>query len=132
MTLFVEKLVPGTLFSGAHVEEVADHSPPDNTTGRYFGFRFFEQTIHKATRDDGVVFDSPGEKTNFSAWTYWGREYSLDEVRAMAVRNPSRYNILLSNLVINDYARVVRTKFGQFMPLEPEDKVIPAPVPPEE
>jgi hypothetical protein len=113
---YVEFLYPGILFSDTSEDEVETRDIHKLEIPEYsFGFRFFdrEQTIL-----DGEVLT--GKSKNYSNWYYYGKVMTIDDVKE---QEPDQ-RILISNMENNDYKRIVRTKFGQSIPVQDEDVVI--------
>ena len=116
---YVEYLYPGIFLSESSVSEISERdvsmvSIPDNC----FGFRFFDRT---ETVVDGEILT--GHRKNISGWYYKGEKMTLEQVKA-TFGNDHNYRILISNMEGNGVGAVVKTKFGQFMPLNDEDEVI--------
>ena len=61
-----------------------------------------------------------GSNTDYGEMYYVGEIFTLEDVEKML---PGR-RILISNMKSNNYKRVVKTKFGQWFPLEERDIVI--------
>ena len=116
---YVEYLYPGILFSETSVKEVAerDVKAVDISDG-CFGFRFFDRTV---TVIDGETLT--GDRKNVSGWYYQGEKMTLEQVKATH-GSDHNYRMLISNMENNGYGTVVKTKFGQFMPLNDNDTVL--------
>lgn len=80
-----------------------------------FAFRFFDCTVINV---EGETF--VGNKQNFSPFTYFGTEYTLNEVKTQF---PDSI-ILIENMEINGWNRVVKTRAGNWLSLEKDDMVI--------
>lgn len=124
---FMEMIFPGPFFSNSEIVKVASRHAtiPDP---KAFGFRFFERTTYKAMREDGKEITTEGPDENYSAWTYFGDIWTIEHVALLCAQDPKRWDILHSNMRGNGWNRIVRTKYGQSIPLEEEDKVLPIPL----
>ena len=66
---------------------------------------------------DGVVFRMTYDRLNVSGWHYpQGEIFSLDRIARLAQDDPNTYRILHSNMVSNNWTRVVRHRSGGFRP----------------
>jgi hypothetical protein len=120
---WVEFIYPGIFVSETSERPIEDGQPvvlPDGA----FGFRRFTQKVYEARREDGKVLVDR-ERSAPGPWTYYGTTQTLADVRLLAEANPDRYRILLTNMVNNKRDRVVRTRFGQAIPLGADDVVLP-------
>ena len=116
---YVEYLYPGILFSETSVSEISERDVSKvSISDNCFGFRFFDRTV---TVVDGEILT--GNTKNISGWYYKGEKMTLEQVKA-TYGNDDNYRILIFNMECNDVGAVVKTKFGQFMPLRDEDEVI--------
>ncbi len=116
---YVEYLYPGIIVSETSVSEIAERDVSKvEISDHCFGFRFFDRTV---TVVDGE--NLTGDRKNISGWYYQGEKMTIEQVKA-TFGSDSKYDILISNMENNGYTSVVKTKFGQFMPLNDEDKVI--------
>ena len=116
---YVEYLYPGIIVSETSVSEIPERDVSKvNISDRCFGFRFFDRTV---TVVDGELLT--GDRKNVSGWHYQGEKMTLEQVKATN-GNDGKYDILISNMECNGWSTVVKTKFGQFMPLESDDTVI--------
>lgn len=114
---YVEFLLPGSFFPEAITREVADRSPPQDIPRNTFGYSFFSRTV---MQQDGETLIGPVRER--SPTTYFGEVMAVEQVEAL----PGDHEILLSNMRINGWSRVVRTTLGNFRPLEKGDSVIAA------
>ncbi|MCI8655787.1 MAG: hypothetical protein HFJ48_08055 [Clostridia bacterium] len=116
---FVEYLYPGVFVSETSVEEIAERDTKKVTfSDGCFGFRFFDKSV---TVVDGETLT--GERKNISNWYYQGEKMTLAEVKEKH-GDDRDYHILISNMENNGYNAVVKTKFGQFIPLNDGDTII--------
>ena len=116
--LYVEYIYAGSLFSdtGSKVTTSKDvNLAKSQLPSGAFGFRFYEQEEQVV---DGEALK--GKPKNHTGWYYVGEKLSLEDVK----RNHSDKRILISNMEMNDYANVVFTKFGQFIPVSKNDVVL--------
>lgn len=113
---FVEFSYPGIFFSEYSHEEIAERKPELVTVPKEaFAYRFFDQV---QTVVDGEPLT--GERKNYSRYTYFGKVYTLEEVK----KEFPEYTTLISNMECNGWNRVVRTRKGNWQPLEEGDTVI--------
>lgn len=114
--IYVEFLYPGIIVSESSSEE-ANHCNPAKISipDRAFVFRFYSRE-EKQYKGELLV----GKPKNHTPWFMEGEELSFEEVRS---RYPAEH-ILISNMERNKIDRVCRTKFGQFIPLGDNDKVL--------
>ena len=116
---YVEYLHPGIIVSETSVSEISERDVSKvEISVNCFGFRFFDRTV---TVVDGEMLT--GDRKNISGWQYRGEKMTLDQVKA-TFGNDSKYSILISNMECNDVRAVVRTQFGQFIPLNDGDQII--------
>jgi len=115
---YVEFLYPGILFAETECREVKsrDHRRLRKIPENCYGFRFFDRT---ETKVDGEKLY--GDRKNYSG-TYFidAYTYSLQDIKDQF---PDQ-KILISNMECNGYKRVVRTRRGNWQPLEKKDKII--------
>lgn len=121
----VEFIFPGSFFSESSVREHNDRNVHPTLPPHAFGYRFFDRDVYECTREDGKKFQERGPMKNVSPWFYFGEVKTLADVERMAQQTPKRWDILLSNMRINEYKRVVQTKYGQSIPLSDADVVLP-------
>ena len=116
---YVEYLHPGIFVSETSVSEIPERDVSKiEISDNCFGFRFFDRTV--------TVVDSEmltGDIKNISGWYYRGEKMTLEQVKA-TFGNDSEYSSLISNMECNDVGAVVKTKFGQFIPLNDGDEMI--------
>lgn len=116
---YVEYLYPGIIVSETSVSEIPERDVkkvelPDGS----FGFRFFDRTV---TVVDGETLT--GDRKNVSGWHYQGEKMTIEQVKA-TFGNDGKHRILISNMENNGYTAVVKTRFGQFLPLNDNDTII--------
>lgn len=113
---FVEFSFHGAFLSEYQVKEVTERNPELVTVPEgAFAYRFFDRT---ETSIDGEVL--VGERKNISPLTYIGKEYTLEEVKDQF----PECHILISNMEVNGWSRVVKTRCGNWQPLLEGDIVI--------
>lgn len=113
---YVEFSFPVAFFSEYEIQEVAERNPKLITVPEgAFAYRFFDRT-------EGVVDGETilGKSKNYSPITYFGTEYTLEEVKAQF----PECTTLISNMEGNGWNRVVKTRRGNWQPLEEGDTVI--------
>lgn len=106
---------PGILVSEPYDKKINSREDkvvlPDNA----YAYSFFDR---EETEKDGEILY--GKDKNFSETFYSGREMNLAEVKN---EMPDK-KILIQNMEMNGYERIVMTKFHQAMPLEKNDRVL--------
>jgi hypothetical protein len=126
---YVELIHPGSFFSETSCRRVESRAPIDVSAKdlRAFGYRFFDVRVFSATREDGEMFETREARSNVSRWTYAGEKLARADVELLERADGKRWEILLSNMRCNGIEHVVRTRFGQCIPLDPGDVVVPDP-----
>ena len=112
---YIEWLFPGSFTSDSQAVKVPEYGFVPEIPERAFGYRHFSRTELELGGEK--LFGSP---TEYSGWTYFGKILTLDEVKAL----DGDYRILISNMEGNGWNAVVKTIYGQFMPLRDGDKVV--------
>lgn len=106
-------------YPGAFVSDTVDlelqPDQPITPPERAFGFQTFSR---EEVELDGEVLK--GKPKDFSPMTYYGKAYTLEEVR----RLPDVTKILIQNMTINGWPRIVRTSKGRLYPLNKGDVVL--------
>lgn len=103
---------PGSFVSENAVKEVGKREElPD--IGRGYGWQYFEREY---VNKDGEELLGPAK--NKSQTFYLGEEYSADAAKHLG------NDIMRSNIEGNGYKRMVKTKYGQWFPLDDTDEVI--------
>jgi len=92
---------------------------PSDIPRNCFGFYFYD--IYETVDPKGNPIFGPRE--NVSPMTYFGDPYNLDQIRALNAQD-RKFDILLSNMEANSWSRVVKTRIGNWQPLDQGDKVI--------
>jgi hypothetical protein len=114
---YIEFLYPGTFFAENSSRPVPRRELPEVIPGQATGYRFF--TRAEAEHDGEKLV---GQPKDYSGWTYFGTEHSAEEVQGL---DDDRYRVLKSNVRINGWKRVVQTTYGQWYPLNDDDRVAP-------
>ena len=109
----------GLSINGASICEVSKRDVseiklPENA----LGFRFFDREI---VSTDNEVF--VGERKNFSGWYYEGETMTIEQLKE-SLGGAGKYSILVHNMEVNGCSTVIKTKFGQYIPLFQNDNVI--------
>lgn len=119
---YITWFTPGSFVSNELTQPVDTRTLPKAASipKNAFAFRFFDRV--ETTADDGELLSGPVK--NISGMHYFGKSMTYDEVAAL----PGDMQILLSNMRVNGYERVVRTDLGNFQPLNPGDVVMERPV----
>ena len=114
---FIEFISPGSFISETSSKKVKSRNDSEVKIGDYcFGYRFYDRS--EFSHPDTGEFLT-GKPMNYSHWTYFGEVMTLAQVK----KNVTDNRILVTNMINNGYKRVVKTKFQQYIPLEPKDKV---------
>ena len=113
---YVQFLYPGTLFLGTLAKEVSSRDLEVEAPKECFGYRFFDR--QESVAKDGEVLI--GGAKNYSGTHYFGKLMTLGDVK----REVPNSNILVSNMEVNGYDRVVRTRKGNFQTFTDEDTLI--------
>lgn len=118
---YVELLYPGSLFAEDEQVVVKERNA-EKVAKKYrqcFAFRFYDLTTAEVSVD-GVRRVVSGERKNVSPLYYPGaKSYTLAEVKRLP---DSR--ILASNMECNGWKRVVKTRRGNFQPLNKTDVIL--------
>lgn len=113
---YIEFMHPGTFLAEASSRAVPSRELPETIPGRTTGYRFFTRQETEVNGEKLV-----GQPKEYSGWTYFGTERTAEEVQAL---DDDRYRVLRSNVRINGWKRVVQTTYGNWYPLQDEDRVI--------
>jgi hypothetical protein len=116
---YVEFLYPGMILAETSKEEITktkfDNPVKIKLPDSSYGFRVMSR---EETEIDGELLK--GEFKNCSGWYIAGEKFSLADVE----RSHGKHSILYCNMK-NSYDYVVKTKFGNYVPLEKRDVHIP-------
>lgn len=111
---YVQFIYPGILFTNDSTQEIPKRDPSAfEIDENCLGYRFFDRFE--------IVIDNEkllGERKNFSGTHYFGIEKTLDEIKR---EKPD--SILLENMKINNWDKIVQTKGGKCFPLYEKDTV---------
>ena len=113
---FVEFSFPGVFLSEYSHEEIAERKPELVTVPEgAFAYRFYDQ-------EQMMVGDEllTGKCKNYSGYTYFGKAYTLEEVK----RDFPQHTTLIANMECNGWNTVVKTRRGNWQPLNEGDTVI--------
>lgn len=114
---YVEYFYPGLICSETSEVETKDRYPSSlNVPDNAFGFRFFDK--EEIVLESGNVLKS--DRQNYSPNYYYGEKYTLNQVKLYYPESKT----LIANMEWNHWDAVVRTKFGQFIPLTNNDIVL--------
>lgn len=111
---YVEFFFPGSFMSETSTTEVSDRSTPTHVPPNAFAYRFHE--IEEVTLDGEKL---KGNAKNYSGMHYFGQAFTLSQVKEQF---PTQ-KILISNMECNGWKKIVRTKIGNFQPLNDNDVV---------
>lgn len=111
---YIEWFYPGSFVSETRTEPVEDRSKPSKISKTAYAYRFFDREEIQQGRET-----LRGKPKNYSPMYYFGEEFTAEE----ALNDDSFGDIAKSNIKVNEFKRVVRTKLGQIFPLEDKDRV---------
>jgi len=114
---YVMFLYPGIIVSKSSSRKIENRKSKFKIPKGCFGYKLFD--IHETKTEDGDTL--LGKSKNYSETTYFGRLMTLEDVK----REMPDADNLIRNMEGNGYNSVVKTKFGQYMPVNSGDKVIP-------
>jgi hypothetical protein len=116
---YVEFFYPGIFMSETNTKQVKDRTPikKEKAPAGCYGYRFFDRE-EKQDKEEILL----GKNKNHSGMTYFGKVYTLTEVKKMAKEKDM--GCLVSNMESNDWPKVVQTIRGNWQPLEKGDTVI--------
>lgn len=112
---YVEFYYPGSFVSETSTEEIESRTANFEIPKYCFGFMFFDQ--EETLLDGETLYGNRKNKSNFF---YFGKAYTLAEVK----KTFPDARILISNMKGNGWDSVVKTRRGNFQPLEKEDVVL--------
>lgn len=116
---YAEFLYPGIIVSETSLKEITREEYLNPQTIKVpehsFGFRVMHR--NEDIKEDDVLI---GQYRNTSGWYYIGVVNTKTDV----ARKDGKDSTLYRNMVNNGYDRIVRTRFGQAMPLRKEDVVL--------
>jgi len=112
--VYVEFLCQGNSASAISEKEVCDRKESIKLPREAYGYRFFDR--EETGEDADITF---GSKKNYSSVVYFGKEYTLEQLKK---NMPGEY-ALISMLERNGYTRAVQIPSGQFFPLANSDTV---------
>ena len=113
---YVEFYFPGIITSDTSTCKIKNRDSKFKIPKECYGYRFFDRKIIQ--EGDEIL---KGKSFNYSGVRYInGKIYDKKKVERYVKNNET----LLSNMRLNGYKKVVKTIFGQFMPLEKNDMVI--------
>lgn len=112
---FVEFLFPGTLFPEEKIERHEDREMPVVVPEGAFCYSFFD--VEKTVVGEEEFW---GKRKNHSGRFYPDAAvFTLEEVKALP-----DIGFLASNMEANGWEKVVRTRRGNFQPLQPGDTIL--------
>lgn len=111
--IYIELYIYGIFSVEKIIHKVKNRQVPNNLSEQVIAYRFFE-------RDEVTVNNRKiiGESHNFSPMTYFGRIFTLGELRTVP-----HTKVLQDQMLEKHWNKVVCNKFGKFQPLE-EDAIV--------
>lgn len=114
--IFIEYFYPGSFVSESTIEKRSNRNLPKRFPRGCYCFRFFETTEVKLKGEKLT-----GQPKNYSPkYFISGEALTLKQVRK---KHPEKH-ILISNMEINKWHRIILTKFGQAFPLAEKDIIL--------
>ena len=114
---YVEFFFTGALFNDRQVLEVKKRDPKQMMIpSSAFAYRFFDQT-ESIVKGEKLI----GEKSNYSPYTFFGKAYTLKEIKT----NFPKLRTLIKNMENNGIRKAVYTNQGTWQALNDNDIVIP-------
>ena len=116
---YVVFFFPGVLMSEKEEKEVTHRNPRRvKVPKECFAFYFYDRT---AAKQDGELL--LGEKKNLSP-TYYpgGTILSIKDIEKM--NGHGEFRALLSDMHVNKWGRVIRSRLGNFQTYDPKDTVV--------
>jgi|SRR5208282_2821641 len=124
--MYVEILYPGILFSEEDAHEVKSRNPMAIAKGlkaAAFAFRFYDQVETEVTVGGETKTVASKERNKSGIYYPDGQIFNLEEVKKL--KPAKEYSILASNMEINKWPIVVKTRCGNWQPFDPaKDEVI--------
>lgn len=112
---YIRWFSPGAFVADTHDFELENKEDiPERPNGCY-AYQTFER-VEKMVDGELLL----GGKKKFSPVTYYGQEFTKNEAK----QYPEATHILLMNMETNGWTRMVRTIYGQWLPLREGDGVI--------
>lgn len=112
---YVEFLYPGVFVSESYEREIKSRDNIKNIPKNCYGYRFFDREEIVINKENLV-----GKEKNYSGTYYFGESFTLNEVKKLN----GNHKILIDNMKINNWKKVVKTRIGNFQPLYYNDKVL--------
>jgi len=112
---YIKFLHPGSFWPEETIIEIEDRSKIPEVPKTAFAYEFFDM---EETELDGEKLY--GNRKNKSARTYLGEVLTYEQVE----KSVPDSRILLSNMKSNGWEKIVKTRMGNFQPLEEGDTVI--------
>lgn len=111
--IYIELYIYGIFSVEKIIHKVKTRQAPEGLSDQVVAYRFFE-------RDEVTVNNRKiiGESHNFSPMTYFGRIFTLGELRSVP-----NTRVLQNEMLEKQWNKVVFNKFGKFQPLE-EDAIV--------
>lgn len=106
---------PGVFFPETSVIEIKSRDEKFDIPKGCYGYHFFDQ---EEIEHNGEILT--GEVKNESGTTFFGKKYSIDDIR----KNHPEKGTLIRNLISNGYKFAVDTVTGNWQPVDDEDTVI--------
>ena len=122
ITTLCEFLFPGSFVSESDVRTVATREPPLDIPPAAFAYRFYNVAKETVTLDGGEVMTVYGKLRSVSGWHYpEAQVFTVDEVKAL---HDCDHDI--RNMAANGWARMVRSRHGNWQPFGDDDRLVDA------
>jgi hypothetical protein len=112
---YVQFFYPGVIITEVSSKRVANRTDKIEVPKNSFGYRFYDVEIQECNGEK-----LRGKDKNESHCYYVGRAMTLADVK----REMPNETILIDNMERNDFKRIVRTKYGQSIPMDDNDVII--------
>jgi hypothetical protein len=114
---YVEFYYPGSFFPETEIREIASRKTKVAAPENCYGYRLFDREEVMQGKERLA-----GNAKNFSGMTFFGQTMTVADVAKLA----GDHSILISNMRCNKWKKVVKTRRGNFQPVQKGDTVIAA------
>lgn len=114
---YVRFYFPGFIFSNSEDKEIPSANARFDIPENSYGWQTYSKTVVELDGEELI-----GKPSDLSPMTYLGEILTLEDVKKLEPRKD--YEILIWNMEINKYDKVVRVRTGNFFQLQKDDVVI--------
>ena len=118
--VLVTALVPESFFYQVPTRDISLIEFPKGG----FAYRFFEHTEKDSDKVKTLQIRHQLKRNNCTAWTYFGKEYTLEEFKEVNWLKEREKEDILWQMETNNYTRIVNTICDGWFPLKPDDIAI--------